>query len=172
MISVGCRQGNPVQHAWIHQNIHHWCRSKSWSYPKELTFWIVGRRGVLGGTRMVAGKSTGSIGCSQTSLEALQYLNKPRWISVQVMDILSSSPLYSQGTRLGEVWGLATCRREVLLNSDIHLAKSRAHPFYHEVPSFLILAVFSFPKGPWRRLQAATSSLKDGSLSRRQRRVN
>jgi len=23
------------------------------------------------------------------------------------MDILSSSPLYSQGTRLGEVWGLA-----------------------------------------------------------------
>ena len=62
------------------------------------------------------------------------------------MDILSSSPLYSQGTRLGEVWGLATCRREVLLNSDIHLAKSRAHPFYHEVPSFLILAVFSFPK--------------------------
>ena len=39
------------------------------------SFWIVGRRGTLGGSGVVAGKSTESMGYLQTSMEVLQYFN-------------------------------------------------------------------------------------------------
>lgn len=68
----------PIQHVWVHQNIHHGHWSKSLRCPEELTFsfWIVGRRGILGGTGVVAGMSTESIGYLQTSMEVLQHFNK------------------------------------------------------------------------------------------------
>lgn len=65
---------------WTHQDIHYrgWSKSLRCSEALTFSFWIVGRRSVLGGTGVVAGESVRSIGYLLISMKVRQHLCKAR----------------------------------------------------------------------------------------------